>query len=153
MIDAYRLTIDAYIAPTLAEISLDAPIDRSDREASTLGERFAGVDGTEIEDTTDYKLMKEFIERVFRKYLTPRERKILFLYYGLDESGEPIPYDELPLVVAVRNDRPAHADFEIRSADGARHQVEVSAFPIQTAHGSRGAIAILWPAAGDEAGA
>jgi len=44
------------------EVSLDAPIDRSDREASTLGERFAGVDGTEIEDTTDYKLMKEFIE-------------------------------------------------------------------------------------------
>src|SRR5262250_1749892 len=31
------------------EVSLDAPIDRSDREASTLGERFAGVDGTEIE--------------------------------------------------------------------------------------------------------
>src|SRR5258705_546851 len=30
------------------EVSLDAPIDRSDREASTLGERFAGVDGTEI---------------------------------------------------------------------------------------------------------
>ena len=67
------------------EVSLDAPIDRSDREASTLGERFAGVDGTEIEDVTDYKLMREFIDRVFRKYLTPRERKILYLYYGLEE--------------------------------------------------------------------
>ena len=32
------------------EVSLDAPIDRSDREASTLGERFAGEDGTEIEE-------------------------------------------------------------------------------------------------------
>jgi PAS domain-containing protein len=61
-------------------------------------------------------------------------------------TGEPIPYDELPLVVAVRNGRPAHADFEISSADGARHQVEVSAFPILTAHGSRGAIAVFWPA-------
>ncbi|MBK6486502.1 MAG: RNA polymerase sigma factor RpoD/SigA [Gemmatimonadetes bacterium] len=53
------------------EVSLDAPIDRSDRDASTLGERFAGVDGAEIEEVTDYKLMREFIERVFRKYLTP----------------------------------------------------------------------------------
>src|SRR3970040_283105 len=31
------------------EVSLDAPIDRSDREASTLGERFVGVDGRDIE--------------------------------------------------------------------------------------------------------
>src|SRR5688572_2206472 len=37
------------------EVSLDAPIDRSDREASTLGERFVGVDGTEIEEVTDFK--------------------------------------------------------------------------------------------------
>jgi RNA polymerase primary sigma factor len=70
------------------EVSLDAPIDRSDREASTLGERFAGVDGTEIEEVTDYKLMREFIDRVFKKYLTPRERKILYLYYGLEEGSE-----------------------------------------------------------------
>ncbi len=27
---------------TSTEVSLDAPIDRQDREASTLGERFAG---------------------------------------------------------------------------------------------------------------
>ena len=37
------------------------------------------------------------------------------LFGPFDESGEPIPYDELPLVIAVRNGRPAHADFEIRS--------------------------------------
>ena len=29
--------------------------------------------------------MKEFIERVFRKYLTPRERKILFLAWARRE--------------------------------------------------------------------
>src|SRR5688500_4136792 len=54
------------------EMSLDAPVDRSDREASTLGERFAGADGVEIEERTDFKLMREFIARVFRRYLTPR---------------------------------------------------------------------------------
>jgi PAS domain-containing protein len=62
-----------------------------------------------------------------------------------DESGAPLLYDELPLVTAVRSGRPAHAEFTIRSADGAQHEVEASAFPILTAHGSRGAIAIVWP--------
>jgi len=67
------------------------------------------------------------------------------LFGPFDESGEPIPYDELPLVSAVRNGHPAHANFEIQSADGVRHEIEASAFPILTAHGSQGAIAIFWP--------
>lgn len=74
------------------------------------------------------------------------------LFGPFDGEGRPIPYDELPLVVAVRNGRPAHADFEIRSADGALHRVEASAFPILTAHGSRGAIAIFWPTSSNGAG-
>jgi len=45
------------------------------------GERFAGVDGTEIEDTTDYKLMKEFIERVFEVSHASRA-EILFSIMG-----------------------------------------------------------------------
>jgi len=69
------------------------------------------------------------------------------MFGPFDERGEPIPYDELPLVIAVRNGRPAHADFEISSVDGNRQRVEASAFPILTAHGSRGAIAVFWPAA------
>jgi PAS domain-containing protein len=67
------------------------------------------------------------------------------LFGPFDENGAPIPYDALPLVSAVRNGRPAHAEFVIRSTDGASHSVEVSAFPILTAHGSRGGIAIFWP--------
>jgi len=74
------------------------------------------------------------------------------MFGPFDEAGEPIPYDELPLVVAVRNGRPAHANFEIRSTDGARHTVEASAFPILTAHGTRGAIAVFWPTAGEGTG-
>jgi PAS domain-containing protein len=73
----------------------------------------------------------------------PEEWGSLFGPFG--DDGAPIPYDELPLVVAVRNGRPAHGDFDIRSADGAIHRVEASAFPILTAHGSRGAIAVFWP--------
>ena len=69
------------------------------------------------------------------------------LFGPFDESGEPIPYDDLPLVVSVRKGRPAHSVMTIRSADGTRHRIEASAFPILTAHGSRGAIAVFWPAA------
>jgi len=63
-----------------------------------------------------------------------------------DDDGGQIPYDDLPLVTAVRQGHPAHARFTIRSTDGAAHSVEVSAFPILTPHGSQGAIAIFWPA-------
>jgi RNA polymerase primary sigma factor len=87
------------------EVSLDAPIDRSDREASTLGERFAGVDGIEIEEVCDYKLMREFIDRVFRKYLSPRERKILYLYYGLEEGSEAMTLEKIGALMGVTRER------------------------------------------------
>ena len=87
------------------EVSLDAPVDRSDREASTLGERFAGRDNVEIEETTDYKLMREFIDRVFQKYLTPRERKILYLYYGLDEGAEAMTLERIGALLGVTRER------------------------------------------------
>jgi PAS domain-containing protein len=74
------------------------------------------------------------------------------LFGPFDDEGEPIPYDDLPLVMAVRDGRPAHAELDIRSTDGLHHRVEVSAFPILTAHGSRGAIAVLWPASGNGTG-
>ena len=87
------------------ELSLDAPVDRSDREACTLGERFAGVDGGEIEEITDTKLMREFITRVFRTYLTPRERKILSLYYGLEEGSEAMTLEKIGALMGVTRER------------------------------------------------
>src|SRR5688500_20349718 len=76
---------------TSTEVSLDAPVDRSDRDAATLGERFSGMEGIDIEDRPDFHLMREFIDRVFRRYLPPRERRILHLYYGLEEGAEAVP--------------------------------------------------------------
>jgi PAS domain-containing protein len=75
------------------------------------------------------------------------------LFGPFDEAGEPIPYDDLPLVRAVRAGRPAHAEMTVRSTDGTQHDVEVSAFPIQTAHGSQGAIAVFWPSLANGNGA
>jgi RNA polymerase primary sigma factor len=87
------------------EISLDAPVDRSDREASTLGERFAGIDSGEIEDVTDGNLMREFIDRAFKKYLTPRERKILYLYYGLGQDSEAMTLEKIGALLGVTRER------------------------------------------------
>jgi RNA polymerase primary sigma factor len=87
------------------EVSLDAPVDRGDRDAATLGERFAGDDGGEIEDTTDFILMRESIARAFRKYLTPRERKILSLYYGLEEGSEAMTLEKIGALMGVTRER------------------------------------------------
>jgi PAS domain-containing protein len=76
----------------------------------------------------------------------PDEWGAIFGPFG--EDGGQIPYDELPLVTAVRRGLPAHGSFTIRSTDGTTHAVEASAFPILTAHGSQGAIAIFWPSGG-----
>jgi PAS domain-containing protein len=71
------------------------------------------------------------------------------LFGPYDADGETIPYEELPVVRAVRGGRPAHASFAVRTFDGQVHAVECTAFPILTAHGSQGAIAIFWPAEED----
>jgi PAS domain-containing protein len=62
----------------------------------------------------------------------------------LDENGEKIPFDDLPLTIALRQGKPAHANHRIRSLDGKDHEIEVSAMPIVTTHGARGAMAIFW---------
>ena len=90
---------------TSTEVSLDAPIDRSDRDAATLGERFAGALGSEIEETTDGNLMRDFIDRVFTKYLTPRERKILYLYYGLEQGSEAMTLEKIGALMGVTRER------------------------------------------------
>jgi PAS domain-containing protein len=66
-----------------------------------------------------------------------------------DPDGETIPYEELPVVQAQRGGRPAQASFALRAFDGQVHAVECQAFPLLTAHGSCGAIALFWPAEED----
>jgi RNA polymerase primary sigma factor len=87
------------------EISLDAPVDRSDREAATLGERFVGAESGEIEERTDTRLMRDYIDRALHKYLTPRERKILYLYYGLEEGSEAMTLEKIGALLGVTRER------------------------------------------------
>lgn len=47
-----------------------------------------------------------------------------------DENEAPIPPEELPLVIALSQQRPAHRRFWIRGLDGRKRQIEVTAVPI-----------------------
>jgi len=67
------------------------------------------------------------------------------LFATTSEDGEPIPSEELPIVVALKQRLPSHRRLRFQSFDGASHLIEVSAFPI-TGQGDRhlGAMALFW---------
>jgi RNA polymerase primary sigma factor len=87
------------------EVSLDAPVERQDRGASTFGERVAGTGQMEIEELTDSRLQREFIDKLFERHLTPRERKILSLYYGLEEGSEALTLEKIGELLGVTRER------------------------------------------------
>jgi RNA polymerase primary sigma factor len=90
---------------TSTEFSLDAPVERHDSGAATFGERVAGTGATDIEDSTDAGLQRAFIDRIFRQHLTPRERRILALYYGLDDAAEPLTLERIGELLGVTRER------------------------------------------------
>ena len=64
----------------------------------------------------------------------------------LDDDDEPIPLEDLPLTRALRDGRPAHAEFRVRDAKGVKHKIAASAMPIVgAADGASGAMVIFWP--------
>ncbi len=87
------------------EVSLDAPVERGERDAGTLGERFADEAGDGIEEATDQRLMREHLERALAQCLTPRERKILALYYGLEPGGEDMTLERIGELMGVTRER------------------------------------------------
>jgi RNA polymerase primary sigma factor len=97
-------TVRALRRVAASELSLDAPLDRGDRDSSSFGERFAGFESDQIEEEVESQARREFLERMFEKYLTERERKILYLYYGLDE-GEERTLEEIGTLLGVTRER------------------------------------------------
>ncbi len=87
------------------EVSLDAPVERQDKQGTTFGERVAGTGGADIEERTDSALRREFIDRLFARHLTPRERKILSLYYGLEEGSEALTLEKIGELLGVTRER------------------------------------------------
>src|SRR5215210_5990606 len=63
-------TIRALRRVAASELSLDARLDRGDRDSSSFGERFAGAEAEDIEETVESQAQREFLDRMFEKYLT-----------------------------------------------------------------------------------
>jgi RNA polymerase primary sigma factor len=97
-------TVRALRRVAASELSLDAPIDRGDRDSASFGERFAGAEADDIEETVESQAQREFLDRMFEKYLTERERRILYLYYGLDD-GEERTLEEIGSLLGVTRER------------------------------------------------
>jgi PAS domain-containing protein len=86
---------------------------------SILGRRFDEVDALPFEERT--------------AILAPRR-----------ESGDPLAVDQLPGMVAMRERRPAHAEFFIHGLDGILRPVEATAIPLENAGGQvLGALIVL----------
>jgi len=67
------------------------------------------------------------------------------LFSPSNEKGTPIPPEELPLMIALTERRPAHKGIQIQGLDGVSRNIEVTAFPIiGQAERFLGAIAIFW---------
>lgn len=67
------------------------------------------------------------------------------IFHPVDNTGKPLPPEELPLMIALKTFLPAHKSFWIKGLDGALREIEVTAFPLigQTQR-FVGAVAIFW---------
>ena len=72
-------------------------------------------------------------------------RELATTFHTMDGEGNPIPLEELPIVIALRQRRPSHRDLWIRGLDGVAREIEVTAFPlVGQANRFLGAIAFFW---------
>lgn len=87
------------------EVALDAPIDRGAREAGTFGERIADEGAADAEDALNDRIVRERLQHALRHYLTPRECRILILYYGLEPGSEEMTLERIGAVMGVTRER------------------------------------------------
>jgi PAS domain-containing protein len=110
--------------------SLSTPAFLVDAEASVVfyNEAAAAVLGRSFEDSGK---------------MTAAEWTAAFGPLGQDD--QPLDVDEIPITTAIRDGRPSHGEFRIRSVDGPQ-PIEASAVPIVSSpEGSSGAMILFWP--------
>ncbi|CAN5554935.1 hypothetical protein BH23CHL7_BH23CHL7_17650 [soil metagenome] len=75
--------------------------------------------------------------------MTLDERREAFAF--LDQHGKPLPPDQPPLVVAMRERRPVHRIVSLRTFEGVYRSIEVTAFPLLGAGGHLiGGVVMFW---------
>jgi RNA polymerase primary sigma factor len=88
------------------EVSLDAPAEHGEGHATgTRADRFADRSAEDVEAATDERMMREHLARALRFALTPRERKILALYYGLEPGAEDMTLERIGALLGVTRER------------------------------------------------
>jgi PAS domain-containing protein len=60
------------------------------------------------------------------------------------DDGTPIPIEKLPTTKALRQGRPAHGKFTVRSMTGDDYEIESTALPIVAEGGQEGAMIFFW---------
>ena len=60
------------------------------------------------------------------------------------EDGKPMPIEEIPTTKALRQGRPAHGSFRVRSVRGNEYEIESTALPIVAEGGQEGAMIFFW---------
>ena len=62
-----------------------------------------------------------------------------------DDSGAPVPAEEMPLAQALSEQGPVHKRLWLHAFDGTQHHIEATAFPLIGQAGRRlGAVALFW---------
>jgi PAS domain S-box-containing protein len=75
--------------------------------------------------------------------LAPENWTRLFVVERLD--GSAIPHEEMPSGIALREKHPEHGTLAFTTADGGRHEIEVTAFPLLGRDAEvLGVVAIFW---------
>lgn len=72
-------------------------------------------------------------------------RELATLFHPFDEGDNPMDYSDLPVAMALSQQKPIHKRLTIRGLDGRRRQIEVTAFPIIGQQRQlAGAAALFW---------
>jgi PAS domain-containing protein len=86
----------------------------------------------------------ELVGRRFEEVGRLRQEDWASEFGPFDEFGKVLPTDSLPLTVALRDGLPAHDHFRMSVRDEGLVDVDVSALPLATADGFKGAIVVFW---------
>jgi PAS domain-containing protein len=86
----------------------------------------------------------ELVGRRFEEVGRLRQEDWASEFGPFDEFGKMLPTDGLPLTAALRHGLPAHDRFHMSSRDEELVEVDVSALPLGTADGFKGAIVVFW---------
>ena len=67
------------------------------------------------------------------------------MFEPIDDKGDIIPPEELPLVISLTKQIPAYKEFWIKSLDGQKHKIAVTSYPIiGRSKRFSGAVALFW---------